>query len=102
MDQCPCEMCIALAMCRIRCQENAIKFLLNVRYDCHEFADYVIKGVKDYQVMLNDDHAIEAGRHLGYTISRGGPNRMVIKVENPPSNPNGTFRRENVKSGNNN
>lgn len=68
MDECPCKDCIVLSMCRGMMEENGIKFLLNIRSKCSLYEQYVVTKVSGKNVHINMDHAIEAGKYLGYTI----------------------------------
>ena len=83
-DQCPCETCITLPICRNRCTKNPYIFIMNIRDKCPYLNDYLITSQNKGEIVLDFHHAVEAGRLLGYKIGETENHQRIIKsIEDP-------------------
>ena len=66
--ECPCKNCIVLGRCKALMLDNPIMFIMNISRRCSLYDSYVVTKRQSQNVVINFEHANEAGKYLGYTI----------------------------------
>jgi hypothetical protein len=79
--ECPCKDCITLPICRGLVCTDTMRFLLNIEKKCSLYSEYVITKHTSTRIHINEAHAVETGKYLGFTISNVGPHqKRVVRI----------------------